>query len=141
MERAIEFFGNHLVLATLWIAVAVALILYQKSKAVQSLSSQETTMLVNRSKGVILDIREKQEFEKGHIVDAINIPLAKLKESLIDLKKIKKDNPIIVVCQLGHKSEEAVKILHEDEFTQVSKMSGGINEWNAQSLPLVQKKK
>lgn len=93
-------------------------------------------MLVNRSKGVILDIRDRKDFEKGHVVDAVNIPLAKLKERITELEK-NKENPIIVVCHMGHQSGEAVKALEADGFTQVSRMSGGITEWKTQNLPLI----
>lgn len=138
MAKFFEFIGNHWILSTLWVGLLVALILYQQAKAGKTVSPQEATLLVNRSDGVILDIRDKKDFKKGHIVDAIHIPLAKLKERLMELKKLK-ESPIIVVCQMGHQSGDAVKILQVEGFSQVSKLFGGIAEWSAQNLPLVRK--
>ena len=87
---------------------------------------------------MVVDIREKKEFETGHIVDAINIPLVKLGKSFNQLKK-HKEKPIVVVCKMGQQSGEAVKTLEAEGFGEVYKMSGGVAEWKAQSLPLVTK--
>jgi rhodanese-related sulfurtransferase len=123
-------------LTSLWVVLAAVLMSYMKAKSGKTLSTQEATMLVNRSKGVILDIRERNDFEKGHIADAVNIPLAKINDRMVELEK-NKENPIIVVCQMGHQSGDAVKALEAGGFPQVSRMSGGIAEWKAQNLPLV----
>lgn len=136
MARFIEFLINHWILTGIWLAVLGTLIAYMMSKSARSVSPQQATMLVNRENGVILDIRERKDFEKGHIVDAVNIPLAKLPERSVELDK-RKTTPIIVVCQMGQHSGGAVKQLEAKGFTHVSKMSGGMAEWSAQSLPLV----
>lgn len=136
MTRFLEFLVDHWMLSGLWLALFVTLIAYMNSKAGKALSPHEATVLVNRQDGVFLDIRERKDFDKGHIVDAINIPLAKLHERITELEK-KKEAPIIVVCQMGQQSGEAVKALEAKGFTQVSRMSGGMNEWHLQNLPLV----
>lgn len=136
MARFLEFVTNHWILAGLWVLLLVALIAYLKSKSGKSVSPQQATLLVNREGGVILDIRERKDFERGHIVDAINIPLAKLGDRIAELDK-KKEAPVVVVCQMGQHSGEALKALQSRGFTQVYRMSGGMSEWTGQSLPLV----
>ena len=136
MTRFFEFLANHWILAGLWILLLGALIAYLKAKSGKSVSPQQATLLANRENGVILDIRERKDFERGHIVDAINIPLAKLNERVVELDK-KKDLPVVVVCQMGQHSGEALKILQAQGFARVSRMSGGMTEWIGQSLPLV----
>lgn len=136
MTRFFEFLVNHWILSGLWLALFATLLAYINSKLARSVSPQQATVLINRQNGVFLDIREKKDFDKGHIVDSINIPLAKLHERITELEK-KKDVPIIVVCQMGQQSGAAVKALEAKGFTQVSRMSGGISEWQIQNLPLV----
>jgi len=136
MVRFFEFLINHWILSGLWAALFAALMFYINSKTGSSVSPQQATMLVNREDGVILDIRDRKEFEQGHIVDAINMPLAKVSERIVELEK-KKEHPVVVVCQMGHQSGEVVRQLEERGFTKVSKMSGGMSEWRAQSLPVV----
>jgi rhodanese-related sulfurtransferase len=81
-------------------------------------------------------VRDRKEFDKGHIVDAINIPLAKLAERAVELEK-RKELPLVVVCQYGQHAGDAVKLLQAKGFTKVNKLTGGISEWQSQNLPLV----
>jgi rhodanese-related sulfurtransferase len=136
MAQFTEFLINHWILSGLWLALVITLLYYLNAKAGDALSPQQTVMLVNREHGVILDIRDKKAFDGGHIVDAINIPSAKLKERLAELNKFK-EKPLVVVCQLGSQSGDSIKTLEENGFTSVSRMSGGMAEWQAQGLPAV----
>ncbi len=136
MGRFLEFLVNHWILASLWLVIFIALIVYLQKKAGKTVSTHEATRLINQEDGVILDIRDKKVFDKGHIVNAINIPLTKLDERMVELEK-NKNNPLIVVCQMGHQSGEAVKKLEAKGYLQVSRMTGGMTEWQTQGLPLV----
>lgn len=136
MARFVEFLINNWILSGLWLALAAALVVYLSAKAAKSVSPQQATFLVNRENGVILDIRERKDYERGHVVDALNIPLAKLQERIVELDKYK-SVPVIVVCAMGQHAGDAVKQLQERGFAQACKMGGGMAEWSAQSLPVV----
>jgi len=136
MARFAEFLINNWMLSGLWLALFATLVAYLSAKAAKSVSPQQATLLVNRENGVILDVRERKDFERGHIVDAISIPLAKLQERSVELDKYKAV-PVIVVCAMGQHSGDAVKQLQARDFAQACKMAGGMAEWSAQSLPLV----
>jgi len=136
MARFLEFLLNHWVLSGIWLGLIVTLILYMKAKAGSALSPHQATLLVNRQDGVILDIRDKKTFDAGHIVDAVNIPFTKLGERATELEKYR-DKPLVVVCQLGQQSGEAVKLLEEKGFSNASRMHGGMTEWTSQGLPAV----
>ncbi len=137
MEQFFEFIGNHPVLSAMWIASAAAIVFYHVRTAAASVGPQKAVMLINRQNAVVVDIRDKKEFDAGHIVDAIHIPLAKLKQRAPELKKFK-ERPLLVVCKMGQQGGDAVKTLEELGHKEVSKLSGGVTEWKAQSYPLVQ---
>jgi len=137
MAQFIEFIGNHLVLSGMWVVTLGAIIMYHQRTASSSVGPQQAVLLINRQNAVVVDVREKKEFETGHIVDSINIPLAKLQKRLNELKK-HKDKPVVVVCKLGQHSGQAAKTLQEAGYSDVFRLSGGLTEWKAQSLPLVQ---
>lgn len=136
MDRFLNFLVDHWALSGLWLALFATLIFYVNAKSGKSLSPQQATLLINRANGLVLDVREPKDFEKGHIVGAINIPLAKLEARAVELDK-HKDRPIIVVCQVGHQAGEAVKLLQARGFAHASRMTGGMTEWYTQSLPVV----
>lgn len=138
MAQFIEFVGNHWILSSLWVGLVVALIVHLNKTGSQGVSAQQAVTLINRTDGRVLDVRDKKEFEAGHIVDAINIPVTKLSASLGQLEKYK-SKPLIVVCKAGQQSGEICKTLKEAGFDQVVRLSGGMSEWRAQNLPLVQK--
>lgn len=136
MARFAEFLLNHWILSGLWLALFAALVAYLASKAAKSVSPQQAALLVNRENGVIVDVRERKDYERGHVVDAINIPLAKLEERSVELDKYK-SVPVIVVCSMGQHAGDAVKQLQARGFSQVCKMVGGMAEWSGQNLPVV----
>ena len=137
MVQFLEFISNHLVLASMWIVTLVAIFFYHKRTSASSVGPQEAVMLINRNNAVVVDVRDRKEFDSGHIVDSLNIPLSKLKQRLNELTK-HKQKPLIVVCKIGQHSGEAAKVLQEAGHDQVVRLSGGLSEWKAQSLPLVQ---
>jgi rhodanese-related sulfurtransferase len=77
----------------------------------------------------ILDVREPQEFEMGHIEGAKLIPLGSLPEHLADVPK---DKPVVVVCRSGNRSGRAAAFLKEQGFTNIENLTGGMTAWSAQ---------
>jgi len=73
----------------------------------------------------LLDVREQEEFTRGAIGAAINIPLHQLRQRLSELPK---DRPIWVNCARGQRSYYAVRILQQHGF-DASNLSGGYKSW------------
>lgn len=138
MEQFLEFIGNNLILVGVWVALAAALIFHLSKSGAQAIGPQQAVMLINRNDGLVLDIRDKKDYDAGHIVDSVHIPHTKLSAQLAELEKLK-SRPIIVVCKMGQHSGEACKMLKSAGFEQVVRLRGGMAEWRAQNLPLVQK--
>ncbi|MFJ7951039.1 FAD-dependent oxidoreductase [Lysinibacillus sp. NPDC096418] len=69
----------------------------------------------------ILDVREKNEFEAGHLINAVNIPLSELRERM---DEIPKDVPIYVHCRSGQRSYNAVMALQNNGYSNVYNVSG-----------------
>ena len=122
----------------MWVVTLGVIIMYHQRTASSSVGPQQAVMLINRKEAIVVDVREKKEFESGHIVDSINIPMTKLKQRITEVWKYK-DKPVVVVCKLGQHSGQAAKILQEAGHADVVRLAGGLAEWKAQSLPLVQK--
>lgn len=137
MTQFIEFVTNHWLLVSVWVALAVALALHRSKTSASAVSLQQAVFLINRKDAVVLDIRDKKEYQAGHIVDSVHIPLAKLSDRLGELEKYK-SRPVVVVCKMGQQAGEACKILSNAGFEQAVRMKGGIAAWRAEQLPLVQ---
>lgn len=79
--------------------------------------------LINKG-ALIMDVRTKSEFSRGHIKDSVNFPLDSLS---MDCRKVKKDQIIITCCASGVRSASAKRILKSKGFEQVYNGGGW---WN-----------
>ncbi|WP_068671900.1 rhodanese-like domain-containing protein [Oceanobacillus sp. Castelsardo] len=77
-------------------------------------------------KAQLIDVREPQEFDRGHILGARNIPVTQLKQRLIELRK---DKPVYLYCQSGSRSARAAQILHKKGYEDISQLKGGFKKW------------
>ena len=100
-----------------------------------SVNSLEATQLINRQDAVVLDVRNADEFQKGHILNARNVPLAQLETRLSDLDRYRQ-KPVIVTCETGNRSGAAVAVLRRSGFAQVFNLSGGVAAWQQAGLPV-----
>ena len=90
---------------------------------------------MNESDVSIIDVREPNEYGKGHIENSINTPLGKLADQLNQFTD-RKNSPIIVVCQSGTRSVPACKTLSKAGFTDVYNITGGMQAWEDSKLPI-----
>jgi rhodanese-related sulfurtransferase len=81
----------------------------------------------------ILDVREPDEWAQMHIPGATLIPLGELPDRL---NEIPKDKEIVVVCRSGNRSARGRDILLNAGFTNVTSMTGGMTQWQAQGFPV-----
>ncbi|MHB0922440.1 MAG: rhodanese-like domain-containing protein [Bellilinea sp.] len=82
----------------------------------------------------MLDVREPDEWNAGHIPEATLIPLGELESRLDELPR---DQQIVVVCRSGNRSATGRDILLDAGFKEVTSMGGGMNSWVSQGLPTV----
>ena len=88
---------------------------------------------------VLLDTREKKEFQVSHLKNAVWVGYTNFNAN--KLKKItSKDTPIIVYCSIGVRSEDIGEKLLELGYTNVQNLYGGIFEWKNNNLPVYKNK-
>lgn len=90
---------------------------------------------INHKNALVLDVREDSEYQSGHILDAVHIPLGKLGERIGELEK-HKDRPIVVICRSGNRSVPACARLGKQGFAQAYCLTGGMLAWQKASLPV-----
>ncbi len=132
-----DFLLNNIV----WVLLAVisgAMLLWPllNRSGARELSPQEAVLLINREHPLVLDVREEKEFLAGHIADARNIPLARLKERLDELAKYRQ-KPLLVNCLSGVRTLGVCATLQSAGFERVYVLKGGIHAWRQANLPLV----
>jgi len=79
---------------------------------------------------LLVDVRENDELQKARVENVLHIPMAQIPDRLADLYP--KDQPIVVLCHHGSRSERVVEFLREAGFSDVANLAGGIDAWSRQ---------
>ncbi|MEJ2609423.1 MAG: rhodanese-like domain-containing protein [Candidatus Thiodiazotropha sp.] len=140
MEQLIEFAMNHWILVLSFILVAGLLFFNLAQGDKNALEPISATDMINREEAVVIDVRSAADFNKGHIINAINIPSNGFANQLGVMNK-HKDKPIIVSCNSGAQSSSACTQLRKAGFERVYNLKGGILAWQSANLPITRKKK
>lgn len=142
MDNIIPFIVNHWFLVALFGLLVLALIAEElrSSGGSAGLTPRELTQAINRDEALVVDIRDKEAFMRGHITGAMNIPSAEIEQSLNKLNKVKQKK-IVVVCQAGRDCLAVSDKLRKSGFSDVSMLRGGVSAWQAADMPLITKSK
>lgn len=87
---------------------------------------------------LLLDIREKKEYNTSHLLNALNIPPNSNFEN--KLKGINKNKPIVAYCSVGYRSANAVEKLQKMGYTNVVNYRGSIFDWVNKGNPVYSNK-
>ena len=139
MDHVIEFAGNNIVLAGVWVALVAMLIFSYVSSltsSIKEVSTHDATLMINKEDAVVLDIRAQKEFKAGHILGARQIKPEALREKNFNTLENSKDKPIIVVCAMGNQARGTANAMSKAGFSKVSVLKGGMNAWQSASLPI-----
>ena len=80
----------------------------------------------------LLDVREPDEWQAGHIAGSQHIPLGQLRERL---REVPKGKTILAVCRHGNRSDAATRGLRTLGYP-VENLDGGVTAWKQAGLPL-----
>ena len=136
----LDFIANnwHLFAALIAISLLIGIDTMRRGGAsANQVSAVQLPQLINQENAVVVDVCQPEEFRKGHIPAAINIPVEQIKEQLGQLEKFrKKDRPIVLSCRSGQRASRAAAVLRKNEFKRVYTLSGGLAAWEKENLPL-----
>ncbi len=136
----LDFIANnwHLFAALIVISLLIGIDTMRRGGAgANQVSAVQLPQFINQENAVVVDVCPPEEFRKGHIPAAINIPVDQIKEQLGQLEKFrKKDRPIVLSCRSGQRASRAAAVLRKNEFKRVYTLSGGLAAWEKENLPL-----
>jgi rhodanese-related sulfurtransferase len=105
------------------IAYSIITFIYQK-RIVKTLT--EDDFRAGYRKAQLIDVREPNEFDAGHILGARNIPLSQMK---MRMKEIRPDQQVYLYCQSGLRSGRAAQALHRKGYRNIYHLKGGFKKW------------
>lgn len=137
MGRLGEFIVNHWILSTAFVVIVFLIItteLKRKLLGFKDLPPNDVIQKMNRDDAIVIDVRDQGEFDRGHILNAINIPFGVLESRMNEIQE-HKDKPVIIACRTGQNSAKACMQLKQQGFNDIHKLGGGMMAWTNASLP------
>ena len=94
----------------------------------QQITQEKAKGLMDTQEVIVLDVREQDEFNAGHIPGAVLLPVGTIKEDTAAAVIPELDSIVLVYCRSGNRSKTASKALADIGYTNIYEF-GGINTW------------
>lgn len=95
----------------------------------QMIDSDGLKIMMKQGKNIkIVDLREPELFDQGHVPGAINIPYDDAPDRA--LKELKQDETIVFVCHGGPMGDELAELLVNNNYKKVYNLTGGMKKWS-----------
>lgn len=114
-----------------WIIISLGAIIFYllitfllQRRTVKTLSEEE--FRAGYRKAQLIDVREPNEFEAGHILGARNIPTSQLRTRVQELRK---DQPVYLYCQSSIRSARAAQFLYRKGYRNLYHLKSGFKFW------------
>ena len=137
MDRILEFTNNHPLLVAGTMMMALTVIFYElrmRTRGVAAVGTAKAVQLINAGARVV-DVRDQAQYDAGHIVGSIRLDPGALASD----KRLKKNRPVIVICDNGMNSSRCINELREAGFESAYNLKGGLMSWQQENLPVVSK--
>lgn len=138
MQELITFFSRHPLLSTAGIIVLALLILVELIRAkrhVFNITPAQATRLINHENAVVIDLRGKESYRNGHIIDAQPAKAQEIQKNPKTLLKFK-GRPLVIVSASTQEAQKMASLLLKQGYNAYS-LSGGIRAWTEAQMPLI----
>lgn len=130
--------------SSFWIIAAMALLVWTvvvnrtPQYNITEVSVSDAHEMVEQRRAVVIDVRSREAFNKGHVPNAIAVPVDEMKDRIQSLPIAKTDD-IVIYCNDGVSTgPRATAILNEQGFAKAVNVKGGIEGWKAAGFRVTQ---
>ncbi len=110
-------------------------LLQQVRSEISEIDATEGRDRIESGEPVVVDVREQDEWDEGHIPGAVHVPRGHL-ESRIDRLAPDTARPVVVYCSAGNRSAFAAKTLADLGYEDVVSLAGGFTDWKRNGFPV-----
>jgi sulfur-carrier protein adenylyltransferase/sulfurtransferase len=111
-------------------------LLAKVKKEIREVDVNDVQTRIQNNGVALLDVREKEEWDEGHLPGATFLPRGFL-EVRVEKEVPERNKPVVVYCAGGTRSAYAAKTLQDLGYTDVVSMAGGYGQWKNAGLPFV----
>lgn len=118
------------------IILIILFFISNSTKGGKKIDPEYLVELCNKDMANLIDLRNSDEFELGHIVGSKNIPFLDIETRSNEIKN-DEVKALVLICDMGMNSPNAGEKLKKLEYKNILILRGGINSWKISNLPLV----
>ena len=100
----------------------------------QQITQEEAKAMMDSQEVIILDVREQDEYDSGHIPGAVLLPVGTIDDTTAAQVIPEKDSTVLVYCRSGNRGKTASSALADLGYTNIYEF-GGINTWPYDTEP------
>lgn len=138
MQDILTFLNQHQSIVSAILALLIVLVIIEFIRAKRlalQINTHRATHLINRENAVVIDIRDKELYKDGHIIDSLSMTKTELKNPPKRFDKYR-TKPLIIVDQSGVDSQKVAADLFKHGYNVYS-LAGGLRSWKEAQLPLI----
>lgn len=138
MQDITTFLSNHAMLAFAACVVIIFLLMIEALRAKRgsfNINPLQTTQLINHHNAIVIDIRDEQSFQNGHIIDAMLMSISDIKQLNKKIEKLK-GKALVIVCNTGVESQKIATFLLKNGYNAYS-LAGGMRAWLNAEMPVI----
>jgi molybdopterin/thiamine biosynthesis adenylyltransferase len=110
-------------------------LLQQVKREIDEVDANRAREVLEDDSAVLVDVRERDEWDEGHIPGAVHVPRGNL-ESRIENAVSDKSRQVVLYCASGSRSAFAAKTLEELGYEHVVSLAGGFTDWKRNGNPV-----
>jgi sulfur-carrier protein adenylyltransferase/sulfurtransferase len=110
-------------------------LLQQVRSEISEIDATHARDRIESGEPVVVDVREQDEWDEGHIPGAVHVPRGHL-ESRIERLAPDTARPVVVYCSAGNRSAFAAKTLTDLGYQDVVSLAGGFTDWKRNGFPV-----
>jgi adenylyltransferase/sulfurtransferase len=110
-------------------------LLQQVRSEISEIDATQARERIESGEPVVVDVREQDEWDEGHIPGAVHVPRGHL-ESRIERLAPDAARPVVIYCSAGNRSAFAAKTLMDLGYEDVVSLAGGFTDWKRNGFPV-----
>lgn len=144
IQEIMQFVGRNTFVSLTWIVLFVAVVvmtfrsLFSKTNVI---ARTQAIAMINKEEAIVVDLRTREEFRRGHIIDSINLTPSEIKDNNLGELEKHKQKSVIMVSASGMEAGKPAEQLAKHGFEKVFVLKEGIAGWAGENLPLARGKK
>ncbi|QCI15749.1 rhodanese-like domain-containing protein [Buchnera aphidicola] len=139
MQNIMFFINANTMLVSIWFFFLILVVFFTLKSfflKAEIINTIKAIKLINQDNAIIIDTRSLDLFQKGHIINSINIPLDSIFLGSIKELEEYKLLPIILIIDQTQKYNKCAQEFLKHGFNRIYILKNGIYYWNIENLPL-----